>query len=162
MSFLGFGGANAPSSAQKIAAAEQELEMVTDMFNRLSNSCTKKCIPKEYREAELNKGESVCLDRCVSKFFEVNIKVRTAEAAAGRRAYGGLTVAAAGLGADAEHAGGARRPGGRIRRLRTVNMTTACTIYGSDEREGQRTGHGSIVHYAMTCQRLCAATRVLR
>jgi mitochondrial import inner membrane translocase subunit TIM10 len=23
----------------------------------------------------LNKGESVCLDRCVAKFFEVNIKV---------------------------------------------------------------------------------------
>lgn len=23
----------------------------------------------------MNKGESVCLDRCVSKFFEVNVKV---------------------------------------------------------------------------------------
>jgi import inner membrane translocase subunit TIM10 len=23
----------------------------------------------------LNKGEGVCLDRCVSKFFEVNVKV---------------------------------------------------------------------------------------
>lgn len=35
----------------------------------------KKCIPTDYREADLNKGESVCLDRCVSKFFEVNVKV---------------------------------------------------------------------------------------
>jgi import inner membrane translocase subunit TIM10 len=77
MSFLGFGGAPQPTSAQKIAAAETELEMVTDMFNRLSNSCTKKCIPMDYKEGELNKGESVCLDRCVSKFFEVNIKVST-------------------------------------------------------------------------------------
>ena len=42
---------------------------------RLVDTCTKKCIPAEYREADLNKGESVCLDRCVSKFFEVNIKV---------------------------------------------------------------------------------------
>jgi import inner membrane translocase subunit TIM10 len=33
MSFL-FGGAPQPSSAQKIAAAEAELDMVTDMFNR--------------------------------------------------------------------------------------------------------------------------------
>jgi import inner membrane translocase subunit TIM10 len=74
MAFLGFGTPQ-PTSAQKIAAAEQELEMVTDMFNRLSNSCTKKCIPSEYKEADLNKGESVCLDRCVAKFFEVNIKV---------------------------------------------------------------------------------------
>lgn len=63
------------SSAEKIAAAETEVEMVTDMFNRLTESCTKKCIPNDYREGELNKGESVCLDRCVGKFFDVNIKV---------------------------------------------------------------------------------------
>lgn len=42
---------------------------------RLVDTCTKKCIPPQYREADLNKGESVCLDRCVSKFFEVNVKV---------------------------------------------------------------------------------------
>lgn len=35
----------------------------------------KKCIPPEYREGDLNKGESVCIDRCVGKFFETNIKV---------------------------------------------------------------------------------------
>ncbi|KAF3921592.1 hypothetical protein AA313_de0205644 [Arthrobotrys entomopaga] len=76
MSMFGFGGANqGPTSAQKIAAAEAELEMVTDMFNRLTHSCFKKCVPREYREPDLNKGESVCLDRCVAKFFEVNVKV---------------------------------------------------------------------------------------
>jgi import inner membrane translocase subunit TIM10 len=32
-------------------------------------------VPNDYREADLNKGEGVCLDRCVSKFFEVNVKV---------------------------------------------------------------------------------------
>jgi import inner membrane translocase subunit TIM10 len=42
---------------------------------RLTKSCLAKCVPADYREAELNKGESVCLDRCVAKFFEVNIKV---------------------------------------------------------------------------------------
>lgn len=48
----------------------------TDFFqSRLVDTCTKKCIPPQYREADLNKGESVCLDRCVSKFFEVNVKV---------------------------------------------------------------------------------------
>ena len=35
----------------------------------------KKCVPPEYREGDLNKGESVCLDRCVSKFLEVQLKV---------------------------------------------------------------------------------------
>ncbi|KAL4869155.1 hypothetical protein BDV12DRAFT_168365 [Aspergillus spectabilis] len=74
MSFL-FGGAPKMTSEQKIAAAETEVEMISDMFNRLTESCTKKCIPSDYREGELNKGESVCLDRCVGKFFEVNIKV---------------------------------------------------------------------------------------
>lgn len=79
------------SSAEKIAAAETEVEMVSDMFNRLSESCTKKCIPTDYRESDLNKGESVCLDRCVAKFFEVNIKVSEkmqGEAAANRQAGG--------------------------------------------------------------------------
>lgn len=42
---------------------------------RLVQSCSKKCIDASYREADLNKGESVCLDRCVAKFFEVNVKV---------------------------------------------------------------------------------------
>ena len=35
----------------------------------------KKCVPADYREGDLNKGESVCLDRCVAKFFEVQMKV---------------------------------------------------------------------------------------
>ncbi|KAK4551869.1 protein transporter tim10 [Recurvomyces mirabilis] len=75
MSFL-FGGARPqPSSAEKIAAAEAEIEMVSNMFNQLVDTCTRKCIPETYREADLNKGESVCLDRCVAKFFEVNVKV---------------------------------------------------------------------------------------
>ena len=34
--------------------------------------CTQKCIPKDYREGDLNKGESVCLDRCSAKFFEAH------------------------------------------------------------------------------------------
>jgi mitochondrial import inner membrane translocase subunit TIM10 len=94
MSF--FGRKPQPTSAEKIAAAETEIEMVSNMFNqyafeicgvpggcpkmltlppRLVETCTKKCIPGDYREADLNKGESVCLDRCVAKFFEVNVKV---------------------------------------------------------------------------------------
>lgn len=59
----------------------------------LTQSCTQKCIPPEYREGELNKGESVCLDRCVSKFFEVNIKVSEkmqGEAAAKQGGMGGF------------------------------------------------------------------------
>ncbi|KAF2798416.1 hypothetical protein K505DRAFT_267634 [Melanomma pulvis-pyrius CBS 109.77] len=74
MSYL-FGGRPQVSSEQKIAQAEAEIDMVSDMYTRLVQSCSKKCIDNSYREGDLNKGESVCLDRCVSKFFEVNVKV---------------------------------------------------------------------------------------
>ncbi|KAG6038083.1 protein transporter tim10, partial [Claviceps citrina] len=38
-------------------------------------TCQKKCIPTDYREGELNKGESVCLDRCTAKFLDTSMKV---------------------------------------------------------------------------------------
>lgn len=77
MSFLGFGGNAQPqlSSQQKIQAAEAELDLVTDMFNKLVDNCHKKCITTAYSEGELNKNESNCLDRCVAKYFETNVKV---------------------------------------------------------------------------------------
>lgn len=58
----------------------------------LTQSCVQKCIPTDYREGDLNKGESVCLDRCVGKFFEVNIKVseKMQGEAAGRQGGMGL------------------------------------------------------------------------
>lgn len=71
---LGFGRPQ-PSSAEKIAAAEQEVDMIAEMFSKLTKACLKKCIPPTYREGELNKGEGVCLDRCSAKFFEVQMKV---------------------------------------------------------------------------------------
>lgn len=77
-SLFGFGGgsaANQMSNPAKIAAAEAELDMVTDMFNRLVDACYTKCINVKYDEGSVNKGESLCLDRCVAKYFEVNTKV---------------------------------------------------------------------------------------
>jgi import inner membrane translocase subunit TIM10 len=54
----------------------------------------RKCIPKDYREGELNKGEAVCIDRCSAKFFDVQMKISEilqAEAAAkGSGGGGGL------------------------------------------------------------------------
>ncbi len=32
-------------------------------------------MPSDYRESDLNKGESVCLDRCAAKFFTVHMNV---------------------------------------------------------------------------------------
>ncbi|KAH3683946.1 hypothetical protein WICPIJ_005079 [Wickerhamomyces pijperi] len=76
MSFLGLGGAPTVTSDAKIQAAEAELDLVTDMFNRLVDNCHNKCINKSnYAEGDLSKNESLCLDRCVAKYFEVNVKV---------------------------------------------------------------------------------------
>ncbi|CAE1283518.1 TIM10 [Acanthosepion pharaonis] len=54
---------------------ELEMEMMADMYNRMASSCQKKCIPPRYNDSELNKGEAVCLDRCVAKFLEVHDQV---------------------------------------------------------------------------------------
>ncbi|EXJ89825.1 hypothetical protein A1O3_02892 [Capronia epimyces CBS 606.96] len=75
MSFLFGGGRPQPSSAEKIAAAEAEIMLVQEMFHKSVASCKKKCVPNDYREAELNKAESVCLDRCMAKFIEVNMQI---------------------------------------------------------------------------------------
>ncbi|KAG9125449.1 protein transporter tim10 [Ceratobasidium sp. 392] len=74
----GGGGSRAPSGSinyAQIDMATAELDMVTDVFNRLVSSCHSKCVSTRYSEPDLNKGESVCIDRCVAKFFEVNRKV---------------------------------------------------------------------------------------
>lgn len=41
----------------------------------LQRSCQAKCIPTDYREESLNKGESVCIDRCVAKFLDASMKI---------------------------------------------------------------------------------------
>ncbi|KAI1258465.1 Tim10/DDP family zinc finger-domain-containing protein [Xylariaceae sp. FL1019] len=74
MSFLGFGRPQ-PTSAEKIATVEAEMKLLTEMANRLTKACAKKCVPNNYLEGDLNKGESVCLDRCAAKFFDVHMKV---------------------------------------------------------------------------------------
>lgn len=48
-----------------MATDDSQLDMITDVFNRLVESCHAKCISPRYAEADLNKGESVCVDRYV-------------------------------------------------------------------------------------------------
>lgn len=47
-----------------------EIEMMQQVFQNMTNSCLLKCIPTEYADGDLTKGESICLDRCASKFME--------------------------------------------------------------------------------------------
>ncbi|VDP14056.1 unnamed protein product [Soboliphyme baturini] len=64
---------NDPANMQLVT--ELELEMMTDMYRKMSDSCQKKCISSRYKEGELNKGEAVCIDRCVSKYLDVHEKL---------------------------------------------------------------------------------------
>ncbi|KZV77616.1 hypothetical protein PENSPDRAFT_645250 [Peniophora sp. CONT] len=59
-------------SPERVDAIMTEMEMVSDVFNRMISSCHAKCISTRYTDAELTKGESVCIDRCVGKYFEAN------------------------------------------------------------------------------------------
>ncbi|KAI8381354.1 Tim10/DDP family zinc finger-domain-containing protein [Radiomyces spectabilis] len=75
MSYFGANMQQQAVNPQNIAMAEQELEMVTDLFNRIADSCYSKCISKDYETGDLTQGEAVCIDRCVAKFIDVNTKV---------------------------------------------------------------------------------------
>ncbi|KAL9913269.1 mitochondrial import inner membrane translocase subunit Tim10 [Glossina fuscipes] len=54
---------------------EMEIEMMSDLYNRMANACHKKCIPPRYSEADLGKGEMVCIDRCVAKYLDIHEKI---------------------------------------------------------------------------------------
>lgn len=42
---------------------------------RLVDICHKKCIGTSYNASDLDKNESLCVDRCVAKYFDTNLKV---------------------------------------------------------------------------------------
>ena len=55
--------------------SDLEIDMMSDLYRRLTSSCRKKCIPPKYREPDLTKGESVCIDRCVAKFIDLHKRI---------------------------------------------------------------------------------------
>ncbi|EYC36216.1 hypothetical protein Y032_0921g3050 [Ancylostoma ceylanicum] len=55
--------------------AELEMEMMSDMYRRMTTACQEKCISNTFKEGELTKGEAVCLDRCVAKYLDVHEKL---------------------------------------------------------------------------------------
>lgn len=55
-----------------VEAFKQQIEMMDVMYMSLIDQCKTKCFGKEiYTDGELNKGQSVCIDRCVSKYFSM-------------------------------------------------------------------------------------------
>ncbi|XVF05405.1 hypothetical protein REPUB_Repub05bG0169100 [Reevesia pubescens] len=65
---------NTPAGIDKEQAfgmAETEMEYRVELFNR-------------YKESELNMGENSCIDRCVSKYWQVNGMIGQMLSAGGR------------------------------------------------------------------------------
>lgn len=44
-------------------------------LSSMLKTCRQKCIQPRYSEEDLAKGEMVCVDRCVAKFFRSNLVV---------------------------------------------------------------------------------------
>lgn len=76
MSFF-MGSSSQYSQAQvdpeRMKLAEIQYSAMATTFNKVLTTCRDKCIPSEYGENELNKGESCCVDRCVSKYVKANM-----------------------------------------------------------------------------------------
>mmetsp|Transcript_11537 Transcript_11537/g.18517 ORF Transcript_11537/g.18517 Transcript_11537/m.18517 type:complete len:104 (+) Transcript_11537:114-425(+) len=71
MNFFGGGGQQQqPQGPDPIFAAKTEMEMYTDLFNKIASSCFQKCASRRHREPDLSLGEMTCTDRCVSKYLE--------------------------------------------------------------------------------------------
>ncbi len=63
-----------PAGPSALFAAKTEMEMMTDLFNRMSATCYKKCIPK-HADPDLSVGEMACTDRCVGKYMDAHERV---------------------------------------------------------------------------------------
>lgn len=70
MSFFGGGSQQTASGPDPIFAAKTELEMYTDLFNKIASTCFEKCASRKHREPDLALGEMTCTDRCVAKYLE--------------------------------------------------------------------------------------------
>ena len=74
MSWFRGGASSTPAADARLTAAKIEMEMMTDLFNKMSSVCQRKCIAS-VREAELHVGEMSCIDRCVGKYLQAHEEV---------------------------------------------------------------------------------------
>mmetsp|Transcript_25734 Transcript_25734/g.43745 ORF Transcript_25734/g.43745 Transcript_25734/m.43745 type:complete len:104 (-) Transcript_25734:1320-1631(-) len=64
-----------PAGPDPVFAATTEMEMYTNLFNKIAAQCFSKCATKKHRDMDLQLGEMSCADRCVAKYLEAQEKV---------------------------------------------------------------------------------------
>jgi import inner membrane translocase subunit TIM10 len=73
------GGRQKPMT--RLEVASMELELTTDMFNRMTDLCYQKCVQDPARDYAKSNGdrlsalEMTCSDRCISKYLEAQQKI---------------------------------------------------------------------------------------
>jgi import inner membrane translocase subunit TIM10 len=74
MNFFG-GGQEQQQGPDPVFAAKTEMEMYTDLFNKIADKCFGKCASRKHKDPDLSLGEMTCTDRCVAKYLESQQRV---------------------------------------------------------------------------------------
>ena len=74
----GAGGQQRSPGMTRLQMSQMELELTSDMFNRMSDLCYQKCVDdggRKYTKGKLDVKEMACTDRCVGKYLAATIRV---------------------------------------------------------------------------------------
>lgn len=55
---------------EKLKFAAYQYDTMSKLQKTVFHDCAMKCVPLDYGEGDLAKGESTCTDRCVAKFMQ--------------------------------------------------------------------------------------------
>lgn len=59
-------------SKHRLELANLQYDALNGLYETIRLTCGKKCIPLDYGENDLTKGEGECDNRCVAKFMEAH------------------------------------------------------------------------------------------
>lgn len=59
-------------SSRRLKDAEYQYDSMKTLLDVLRHRCAEKCLPLDYGEGDLGKGETECTKRCVAKFMSAH------------------------------------------------------------------------------------------